>query len=834
MYHRAAVLLALLLWLFSAEGQDAPFKNGDRVCFAGNSITHEGRFHHDISLYYATRFPLQRVDFFNGGISGNVTTQVIDRFYQDILIHRPDFVVIMIGMNDVNRNLYSATPVADPDTLARRKAALDHYKKNLESLVVLCLKSGVRPVLQTPSIFDQTTVQPKTNNLGVNDALKTCSAYIKEIAGKYHLKVIDYWTLMQSVNERIQKKDPAATVVSPDRVHPGEPGSLVMAYAFLRATGAPKYIASINIQSAAGSMTCHNCRTRLNFHSTDSLSFFCKESALPYPTTPGQQAALEWIPFTENLNRELLTIKGLKRGSYRLTIDAADLGNFTERQLATGINLAYLTNTPQYRQAEAVRKLMESLWQVEAHLRSIRLVECNGLLKEKLKYATDDYLKARLEEYPALKSREKQLEEQSDSLRDKIYAINQPVEHIFRLTPTDTTVFPELTVRNGLPNFFSKLQHGDPVRIAYFGGSITAQEGWRPQSLNWLQQRFPKAAFSEINAAIGGTGSEFGVFRLQEHVLQYRPDLIFIEFAVNEAVSSPESIIRNFDEIIRQVWRKLPGTDICFVYTIKEDFLATESKGHLPASAITMEKIADHYGIPSINFGFEICQQVALKQMIFKGPAEKLNGIPVFSPDGVHPYSETGHVLYTQVFKRSFEIILPASHGGYRPHVLPTPIAPYYYSSPKMVDLSENMLSKGWEFFQPAEQKEFIPFGKYFDRIGKATGSGETLTIHFKGKVLGIWDLMGPGSGRITVETDGPAKDTIWRFDEWTTYWRVNTFMIANLENKEHRVIFRTLSEPFDKASILARRNEKITGPKPYRSFDWCIGKILIDGELLP
>jgi len=453
-YDRTAVLLALLLLLHSAKGQDAPFKKDNRVCFAGNSITHEGRFHHDIFLYYATRFPLQRVEFFNGGISGNVTTQVIDRFQKDILIHQPDFVVIMIGMNDVNRNLYRATPVTDPDTLTRRKRALDQYKKNLDSLVALCLMNGVTPVLQTPSIFDQTSVQPQPNYLGVNDALKTCSSYIKEIAAKHHLKVIDYWTLMQSVNERIQKQDPAATVVSHDRVHPGGPGSLVMAYAFLRATGAPKYVASINIQSGSGSMTCHNCRARLNFHSADSLHFFCKESALPYPTTPDQQAALEWIPFTEELNQELLTIKGLKQGSYRLTIDAADLGNFTQRQLATGINLAILANTPQYRQAEAVRKLMESLWQAEALLRSIRLVECNGFLNGytgppedtlqmktflntewKLKYAADDYLRARLEEYPALKSRERQLQVLSDSLRDKIYAANQPVEHSFHLIP---------------------------------------------------------------------------------------------------------------------------------------------------------------------------------------------------------------------------------------------------------------------------------------------------------------------------------------------------------------------------------------------------------------
>jgi endoglucanase len=450
---RTAVFMMLLLSLHAGMSQDRPFKKGDRVCFAGNSITHEGRFHHNISLYYATRFPLQRIEFFNCGISGNVTSQIIDRFQNDILIHRPDYVVIMAGMNDVNRNLYTQTPAADPDILIRRKMALDNYKKNLDSLIVLCLNNGVRPVLQTPSIFDQTSVQPKPNYPGVNDALKACSSYIKEIAGKRHLKVIDYWGLMQSVNERMHKKDPAATIVSDDRVHPGDAGSLVMSYAFLTATGAPKYVASINVQSASGSIACRNCLVRFNFHSADSLSFFCKESALPFPTTPDQQKALEWIPFTENLNQELLTIKGLKPGSYRLTIDAADIGNYTQKQLATGINLALLTNTPQYKQAEAVKSLMGSLWSLEASLRSIRLVECNFLkgyagpmedtlkmkaflnTEWKLKYAADNYLKARMEEYPVLKSREKELERQSDSLRMKIYSVNQPVEHLFSLIP---------------------------------------------------------------------------------------------------------------------------------------------------------------------------------------------------------------------------------------------------------------------------------------------------------------------------------------------------------------------------------------------------------------
>ncbi|MDD4193119.1 MAG: hypothetical protein PHI28_17420, partial [Mangrovibacterium sp.] len=74
----------------------------------------------------------------------------------------------------------------------------------------------------------------------------------------------------------------------------------------------------------------------------------------------------------------------------------------------------------------------------------------------------------------------------------------------------------ELYKRDGLPNFFTKIKNGDPVKVAYLGGSITEQEGWRVYSLEWFRKRYPDAKFSEVNAAIGGTPSEFGAFRLQD------------------------------------------------------------------------------------------------------------------------------------------------------------------------------------------------------------------------------------------------------------------------------------------------------------------------------
>ncbi|MFA7004770.1 MAG: hypothetical protein WC429_12070, partial [Verrucomicrobiia bacterium] len=49
------------------------FKDGDRICFIGDSITHGGGFgyHSQIALFYATRFPQMRIGYWNCGISGD-------------------------------------------------------------------------------------------------------------------------------------------------------------------------------------------------------------------------------------------------------------------------------------------------------------------------------------------------------------------------------------------------------------------------------------------------------------------------------------------------------------------------------------------------------------------------------------------------------------------------------------------------------------------------------------------------------------------------------------------------------------------------------------------
>src|SRR3569833_1264682 len=78
----------------------APFKNGDRVVFVGNSITDGGHYHSYIWLYYLTRFPEMQLRMFNAGIGGDVARQIDERLQDDVFSRNPTVMTLTFGMND--------------------------------------------------------------------------------------------------------------------------------------------------------------------------------------------------------------------------------------------------------------------------------------------------------------------------------------------------------------------------------------------------------------------------------------------------------------------------------------------------------------------------------------------------------------------------------------------------------------------------------------------------------------------------------------------------------------------------------------------------------------
>jgi lysophospholipase L1-like esterase len=151
----------------------------------------------------------------------------------------------------------------------------------------------------------------------------------------------------------------------------------------------------------------------------------------------------------------------------------------------------------------------------------------------------------------------------------------------------------ELSVRGGLPNFFAKIKNGKTVRIAFLGGSITrAGNGYRDQVLTWFREQYPSNQFEEIMAAVSGTGSDFGACRVQQHVIDRKPDLVFIEFAVNDNRRRMQSVRENIEGIVRQIWKADKKTDICFIYTFANENLPQLQKGIFPTSVTAMETVA--------------------------------------------------------------------------------------------------------------------------------------------------------------------------------------------------------------------------------------------------
>ena len=335
------------------------FKDGETVCFLGDSITAGGRTQTMIADYYLTRFPERTIRFVNAGRSGDSAGGALSRLQEDVIAKKPTSVTIMLGMNDVNRGSYVANP--DANKKQQQQQALDGYKANMEKVVGrICAEAGEPKLLFiTPSPFDQTVVLEKENNQpGCNDGLGRCAEIVRELAAKNHGTIVDFHGPMTALNLEQQKKDPNWTIIGGDRVHPGAPGHLMMAWLFLKTQGAPAVVSKVSVDAAAGHATENvNAAVTGVAKKDGGVAFTVLEKALPFPTDPAAKPVLELLPIEKELNQEILSVSGLANGMYELKIDGVVVvAKYSAEDFARGINLAFNEATPQFKQAQSVAR----------------------------------------------------------------------------------------------------------------------------------------------------------------------------------------------------------------------------------------------------------------------------------------------------------------------------------------------------------------------------------------------------------------------------------------------------------------------------------------------
>ncbi|WP_315817133.1 SGNH/GDSL hydrolase family protein [Paraflavitalea speifideaquila] len=406
----------------------------------------------------------------------------------------------------------------------------------------------------------------------------------------------------------------------------------------------------------------------------------------------------------------------------------------------------------------------------------------------------------------------------------------------------------ECTVRNGLPNFFHNAATGKPMTMGFIGGSITqAVYGYRTRAARYIQSLYPNTPMKAINAGISGTGTDLGACRLHEQLLQYHPDIIFVEFAVNGAYRE------GMEGIIRQIWEFDPAIEICLLYTIHHEQHAIYTAGRVPDNIRGLEELADYYGIPSIHLGIQPASMVQEGKLVWRSDSKTIPAKIVFSNDGAHPLPEGGD-LYAGAIARS--LITLQKNTRSRKHVLPAPLLADNWDNAHMYAPAElAVFSSGWNRINPNDSTFLKQFAPWFPYIMKSEQPGASLTFRFKGNMFGFFDIGGPEAGQLTIEVDGKMvklslvlpgtriatiSDTagmslVNRFNNFCNNRYRGQFECIKVLYGEHTVTIKLSPEKADKRKVLGENQlaDITANPAKYDRTVVYLGKILVRGEIL-
>ncbi len=360
------------------------FIQGERVCFIGDSITHAGSFHSLVYLYHLTRFPSVEVTMWNCGRAGGVTNQVIERYDREIAPLRPTCAALMFGMNDCGRHRYGATRET-PEDHASRAAHFAEFKLRTRLLVERLQTDGCRIILQTPTPYDQTATDrpgfPEDGRVApglehVNDALARFARWLREQAPRWQADVVDYHGPLTDLTLRLQREDPGFSMTA-DRVHPEPCWHLLAAYQFLVQLGMGAVVSEARVDARNVRADCDACSAVTEVcREGDGVSFTWRAGALPFPPDPMYERALPFVPFHERLNQEKLAVDGLSAcGRYELSIDGERVAVPTGVELASGMNLAILPQTPQGRQARELARLNDERHELNERLQDANMID---------------------------------------------------------------------------------------------------------------------------------------------------------------------------------------------------------------------------------------------------------------------------------------------------------------------------------------------------------------------------------------------------------------------------------------------------------------------------
>ena len=195
-----------------------------------------------------------------------------------------------------------------------------------------------------------------------------------------------------------------------------------------------------------------------------------------------------------------------------------------------------------------------------------------------------------------------------------------------------------------LKGFMNRAAKGERLTVGFIGGSIT--QGFSATDLDkcyaarifgWLKKVFPNTEFDYVNAGIGATDSQFGAARVQEDLLQRLPDLVFVEFSVND--HSTPHFCETYEGLVRQIYGSASAPAMVLIHNVYYDTGKSAAYYHA--------QVGRHYDLPCISIQNSIYPAVAAGRL----PAEKITA------DFLHP-NDLGHELVASVITNFLEKVI--------------------------------------------------------------------------------------------------------------------------------------------------------------------------------
>ncbi len=182
-----------------------------------------------------------------------------------------------------------------------------------------------------------------------------------------------------------------------------------------------------------------------------------------------------------------------------------------------------------------------------------------------------------------------------------------------------------------LAQVIRKAQAGGEINIGFLGGSITegrgaanVQDCYVSQVYKWWYEAFPLAQINVINAGVGGTSSYLGVHRVDAELLVHKPDLVFMEFAVNDTFT--EFCMNSYENLIRKILMSESNPALVLLF-------ATNAVGD--SSQAVQAALGQYYDLPMISYGKAVTPEVEAGSFTWFQIAE----------DIVHP-NNMGHSIF--------------------------------------------------------------------------------------------------------------------------------------------------------------------------------------------